>query len=240
MSDGDELLDCWLVVPCYRESGRLPGFLPELCSALGKSKRRVRVLLVDDGSGEREQSALRELAAEWPGLVGIRLLDTNRGKGAAIRAGWDAAPDGVELLAFADADGSVSAEGFLGLLERAIGLGGDEVVIASRRLAGSRTSRSWHRRGLSALFYWFVERFYGLGISDTQCGCKIVPRVAYERWEGRLRQERFGFDIELLRLAREDGVGVREEPVVWVERGGSTVTLKAALQLFIDVAMRRY
>ncbi len=200
--------------------------------------------MVDDGSGEREQTKLRTLLAamekDFPGLCSVIVNEANRGKGFAVRAGWAAAPDAARLLGFIDADGSVDGTAFLQLLERALAEPGETLVAGSRRLAASDSRRSLHRRGLSRLFYFLVERSYRLGMADTQCGCKLIGKAAYGRFAAQCRQNGFGFDIELLRLAKAHGIRIVETPVVWNERAGSTVTLSAAIALYLNVIRRRF
>ena len=101
-----------LVIPSYRDAGRLALFLPELCDAL-QAVPDLKVRVVDDGSGaviaEETAQLVRKLAQQHPILLEPLLLDPNRGKGGAIYAGWDAAAPEVEWLGFADADGATSA-----------------------------------------------------------------------------------------------------------------------------------
>ena len=244
MREETNRVDCQLVVPCFRESKRLPSFLSDLLSTLKACRHQVNTVVVDDGSGPAEQLATRSIVESSALRFGIAChflaLETNRGKGGAIREGWDAAGEDVRMLAFIDADGSVAAATFVSLLDRALSEDDETVVTSSRRLPESHAHRSLWRRALSSVFYALVELRYGLGLTDTQCGCKIVSCSFYRRVASLLRQNGFGFDIELLRHAKALGVSIRELPIAWTERPGSTVTARDAVALYANVIFRRY
>lgn len=232
---------CLLVIPCFRESVRLPPFLRELCSAVAKGDLVASLLVVDDGSGDKERNALRgaveAVGAESGVAVGFLTLERNCGKGAAIRAGWEQAIGEVECIGFVDADGAVGVKGVMAVFREALDSGG--VAIASRAVEGARARRTFRRAVMSRVFRCVLAWRYGIGILDTQCGCKALPRAYFERVKGELREERFGLDLELLLKARRDGVGIVEMPVEWEEKAGSKLGWRSSLGLLMDVFWKR-
>lgn len=220
-----------LVIPAYRESGRLPQFAAALIERLAEFGGAVELLVVDDGSGPDEAGKLAELIGEWRGLRPwvrpLLALETNKGKGAAVYAGWEpehgeGAPP--EWLGFCDADGSVDADEtvrlicFLDTLPVEAG-----ALIASRRIGGQKCEgRSVARALAAAIFSIWVRCWTGLKARDTQCGCKFVRTDAYRRIKGGLTLRRFAFDVELLARINGRGLIVVEEAVKWRHvKGGS-------------------
>lgn len=238
-----EPLDCYLVIPCYRESERLPGFLQELCQALEQSKRAVRVRVVDDGSGEPErrkvEETVRRLQASYSFLDDVLALPENQGKGGAIRSGWRERPHPCRYLGFIDADGAVRPSGFLKVLQKGLAAEGAALVVGSRRVPGGAVKRDWSRRVLSAAFSLLTRFSYRVDVSDTQCGCKLVAEEWYRTIESELVETGFALDIELLWRARRAGRETLEVGVDWEEQSGSKVSWSGGLELARDVFLRR-
>lgn len=218
-----------LVVPCYRESARLPVFLPELCAALDHVEG-ARVLVVDDGSGPVEAAAARALVEglrpRHACLRPLLELPENVGKGGAVYAGW-AAHEGETWLGFVDADGSCSAAE----VARIAGLAAVAseplpALFASRvKLLGRRVERLLKRHLLGRIFATLVSELLAIPVYDSQCGLKLVPRAAYEAVAARLRVHGFAFDVELLAALIDSGCTVREVPIDWHEVAGGKVRL---------------
>lgn len=220
-------MDCFLVIPCFHESERVPAFLQSLCEAIQRSGLSIGVQLVDDGSGSEEVERLRKVVSkcrnDFPFLTEVYAMGKNRGKGAAIRNGWALAPDETRILGFVDADGSVSAVEALRLFRVALEGAAPSLVMASRRAKGARVDRSLLRKAVAAGFAYFVQISYGIRILDTQCGCKFIDAAWFRERGYELREEGFGLDLELILRAMESGLCLREVGIVWQEVPGSKV-----------------
>lgn len=232
---------CQLVIPSYRDGGRLEPFLEELARTL---PAQFAVQIVDDGSGPEETVRLQEIlrriagaSTEGPQFRAPLLLPQNRGKGAAVRAGWEQAGD-ADLAGFADADGSVNAgeilRGYEFLCRELDLLDG---LIGSRvQVLGRTVKRRWVRHFCGRVFATAVHLISGLPIYDTQCGFKLLKTSALRPVLPRLRSDRFSFDVELLLELMAAGVRLREFPVDWIHRHGSKVSmLRDALPMLVDV-----
>lgn len=234
--------DCLIVIPCLRESERVPQFLEELCSLISKSEFYVDLQLVDDGSGREEAKRLQQVVAErqgaYPFLHDVLALDENRGKGGAVRSGWAGRSDEFRLFGFLDADGAVDAEEAIRLLGIALD-GKRSMVIASRRVSDARARRDPLRGFVASSFNMMVRTRYGVEVSDTQCGCKYLPADWYRSNEDRFREEEFGFDLELILRAMETELPIQEVGIRWSEEGGSKVSVKACWKLGKKVLLRR-
>ncbi len=218
-----------LVVPCYRESARIGGFLPDLCRemmALGG----VRVQVVEDGSEPREAAAMQALVdplrVSYPCLLPVKLLPKNLGKGGAVYAGW-ADHGGADWLAFVDADGSCSATETARLLAlRPRAEAPPKALFASRvKMLGRRVERLLKRHLLGRVYATLVSELLDVPVYDSQCGLKLVPRAAYERIATQLKVMGFAFDVELMAALLEAGYAIQEVPIDWQEMPGGKVSL---------------
>ncbi|NTV52477.1 MAG: glycosyltransferase family 2 protein [Candidatus Firestonebacteria bacterium] len=228
-----------IVIPAYNEARRLPRTLESLDAFLGKQPYAAEVLVVDDGSRDDTRATARAFRFSAP--VRLRLLTNarNRGKGASVRRGVAAARG--EFVLFTDADLSTPIADVQALFA-ALAKGAD-VAIGSRAVAGSRvlTPQPWHREFMGKTFNRFVQGIVLPGIHDTQCGFKLFRRSAARRLFRRLTTPRFGFDVEVLYLARRTKLRVAEVPVEWHNSLASTVSpLKDSLTMFADLFRIRW
>lgn len=223
----------WLVIPAWREAERLETFATRLLPALANSGLPIALQIVDDGSPAVFADTLDARCRAWgsshPFVQPLLRLPRNRGKGAAIYAGWDlAVANAATRLGFCDADGSVDADEMIRLSRLALDPPPEEseVLLASRHWPGARARWSSPlRRVLSRAFVAWVRNQTGLAASDTQCGAKFLPAALYVRIRPELRVERFAFDVELLTAARRVGASLREEPVAWAHRANGRLNL---------------
>ncbi len=218
-----------VVIPSYRDSARLTGFLPGLLEQLSGMETAVGVLVVDDGSGEDAaaiSSLVEGLRARFPALRSLLALPENVGKGGAVYAGWDAGVE-AEWLAFVDADGAVPPAEVRRFCEMALALPDADVLIASRaKLYGRHIARQPHRHVVGRVYATLTTLLTGLPVYDSQCGCKLVRRSAYEKVRPQLEERRFSFDIELLCLLAASKARIWEEPLNrWIDEPGSKVSL---------------
>lgn len=220
-----------LVIPAYNEETRLPATLARVSEFLAARGQPYEVLVVVNGSTDRTADVTKAAAESDPA---IRLILTPlRGKGRAVRIGVEAARG--EQVVFADADSSTPIEEVIGLAER---LGErHQVVIATREGHGARrVGEPYIRHLMGRVFNLLVRTLAVPGIQDTQCGYKAFTRTCAREVFGRQRITGFGFDVELLYLARRRGYGILEVPVTWVYRASSRVDpVRDTIRMFCDV-----
>jgi len=233
-----------LVIPCYHESGRLPGFLPGLCAALTEAGLPVAVQVCDDGSGAEEVARLsalvESLRPDFPLLRPLAAHPENMGKGGAVYAGWDLATT-EEFVGFLDADGAVSAAETTRLAGVALNPAqADAATIAVRvRGAGHRVRRTPIRLVTGLVFRGLVRLLFGLPVPDTQCGCKIVPTAAWRALRGSLLETRFCFDVELLCHLLRGGTRLHAVPIDWEESPGSRIRPSTVTEMFVSLLRLR-
>jgi glycosyltransferase involved in cell wall biosynthesis len=229
-----------IVIPAFNEERRLPATLSSVFRYLeGKAFAFAEVLVVDDGSTDATCAVAEEAARRQPGL---RLLKNtgNRGKGFTVRRGMLEAKG--DWVLFTDADLSAPIEDLDKLLGAAAAQGA-AVAIGSRALDRSLIAvhQSVFRENAGRVFNLLMRLATGLPFRDTQCGFKLFQAQAAREVFKRQRLERFGFDAEVLFIARHLGYKAVEVPVRWSHSEGTKVSMfRDSLAMFVDLLRIRW
>jgi hypothetical protein len=215
-----------LVTPVWNDSARLARFGTALAAVLADKALPVRWIIADDGSSPTEKARLEELLVEFSRVypaVGIMGKHHRSRKGGAIRKAWDAYPE-ADLLAFVDADGAISAEDVMVLVERARTDASGSSVVAIRNDSVSTPVQRPIFRALSfSIFVTITRRLLGVEFKDTQCGAKVIMGPAYRAVLPKLMETGFAFDAELLLALQVNGFPVTEAPLAWTEQESGKV-----------------
>lgn len=220
-----------VVIPAYNEAKRLPLTLVDIDRHLSSVPFDYEIIVVDNNS----KDATKEIAQRFvPIIKNLRVIECRtKGKGAAVRKGMMEAHGQIRI--FTDADNSVSIDQFLKM--KHFFTEGYDVVIGSRDIEGAKMEppQSWYRILLGNMGNLFIQFMLLRGIKDTQCGfkafteratLKIFPLVSVVGW---------GFDVEVLALAKKFGYKIKESPVLWVNKAGGTVKPTTYLFVLLEV-----
>lgn len=225
-----------VVIPAFDEAERLPPYLEEIIGYFEGRGAPYEVIVVDDGSRDGTADRVRAVAGSAP--VRVIPLAGNEGKGVAVRHGMLAAVGAYRL--FADADGATPiAE--LKRLEAALAAGAD-IAIGSRTILdrGVAVVARPHRVMAGRVFNWLVAHLGLPDIGDSQCGFKAFTARAAEATFSKLRTRGFGFDVELLLLAKRAGFAIAEVAVNWADKPGSKVgVFKTGPWMFCEIVRTR-
>ena len=226
-----------IIIPSYNEEARLPTTLGRIAAYIAASGREAEVLVVDDGSKDRTAAVAEEFRER---LSRLRVLSNgvNRGKGFSVRHGMLEARGHIVL--FTDADLSAPIEEADKLIAA---LGDNDVAIGSRALDRSLISvhESRFREFAGIVFNTIVRIILRLPFVDTQCGFKAFRRERCRILFEEQRIEGFGFDPELLYLARRHGLRSVEIPVRWGHSPATKVNMfHDSIQMFLDIFTIRW
>ncbi len=229
-----------LVIPAFNEEDRLRQTLRDALAYLRDTTPASELIVVNDGSTDSTSAVVREVFAA-PGSVATRLLEhsPNRGKGAAVREGLLAAKHSIAL--FSDADFSTPIEEAPKLITP-IAAGEVDVAFGSRALDRSLIGhhQPWRREQGGRVFNLIVRLATGLPFWDTQCGFKAFQLENFRPVLKQANTDGFGFDVELLYLARKAGLRMREIPVRWNHHEGSKVSFaRDSLRMLKEVIALR-
>jgi dolichyl-phosphate beta-glucosyltransferase len=226
------------ILPAYNESERLTTSLPKVLEYVRQRRLDAEIIVVNDGSKDDTADIVRRFAAVDPC---IRLLENpgNRGKGYSVRDGMLHARGDVMLFSDTDLSSPIFEADKLFAAIR----DGADVAIGSRWLQRElQTERQPLMRQLyGRLFNLGLRIMLGLNFKDTQCGFKAFTREAAHVIFPRQHIERWGFDPEILFLARKFKLKTVEVPVEWAHDHRSKISpLRDGLRMGSEVLQVRW
>ena len=226
-----------IIIPAFNEEKRLARTLERVRDYIVEKGFDAEVIVVDDGSSDGTAKLVEEWRTRMPNLR-LASNDRNRGKGYSVRHGMLEARGHIAL--FTDADLSTPIEEADRLLAAVKHV---EVAIGSRALDRSLISvhQSRFRELAGAIFNRIVRRMTGVDFRDTQCGFKAFIRQPATVIFEQQRVEGFGFDPEILFLAKRHGLRAVEIPVRWAHDPATKVhVVRDSLRMFRDLVRIRW
>ncbi|HXY23977.1 MAG TPA: dolichyl-phosphate beta-glucosyltransferase [Candidatus Acidoferrum sp.] len=229
--------DLSIIIPSYNEELRLPATLEQTAAYLSASRHTAEVLVVDDGSKDHTAEVAESFRSKIPALRVVS-NGVNRGKGFSVRHGMQEATGRIALFTDADLSAPIEeADKLISALEHY------DVAIGSRAVDRSLITvhQSPFREFAGIIFNKVVQLMLWLPFVDTQCGFKAFRRERCKIIFEQQTIERFGFDPELLYLARHHGLHAVEIPVRWAHSPATKVSmLRDSIQMFLDVFIIRW
>jgi glycosyltransferase involved in cell wall biosynthesis len=228
-----------IVIPAYNEERRLPRSMERIGAYLKKRAWDGELIVVDDGSTDRTAQIVTEWQKQIPTL---RLVQNgaNRGKGFSVRHGMLESRAPIAIFTDADLSSPIEeADKLLGVL----GGGRYDVAIGSRAVDRRliRVHQSRIREIAGIVFNRVVQLITGLKILDTQCGFKAFVLKTMKPVFLQQRIEGFGFDPEILFLAKQHGLRIVEVPVEWAHDADSRVRmLRDSLRMMRELLQIRW
>jgi dolichyl-phosphate beta-glucosyltransferase len=227
-----------IVIPAYNEQSRIVPTLDAVVTCVRLHGWDAEVIVVNDGSTDNTADLVRRFARNAPE---VRLMEnpSNRGKGYSVRSGLLHAQG--EVVMFTDADLSSPMEEAERLFN-AIAQGAD-IAIGSRWLESSRQThrQPLYRQFFGRCFNLLTRMVMRLPYADTQCGFKAFTREAAQTVFQLMTIERWGFDPEILFIARKRHFRVKEVPVSWGHDARTRISyLRDGLQMLKELAIVRW
>ena len=234
-----QTIDLSIIVPAYNEERRLPKTLDAILAYAQATHYQTEIIVVDDGSSDATASLVNSYIDKNPQ---VRLISNgaNRGKGFSVRHGMLESRGAIAL--FTDADLSTPIEEAAKLLSP-IENNGYDAAIGSRAVDRSliEVHQSALREQAGIMFNRMVRWITGIRFSDTQCGFKAFRRERCLIIFQQQRIERFGFDPEILFLAKRHGLRVAEVPVRWSHDAGTKVSVASdGIRMLLELVVIRW
>ncbi len=225
-----------IIIPSFNEELRLPATLEKIAAYIRDRRPNTEVIVVDDGSTDRT-AAVAESSKDKIAELRVLRNGTNRGKGFSVRRGSLEARGDVILFTDADLSAPIEeAEKLLAAMESY------DVAIGSRAVDRGliEVHESLFREFAGIVFNRIVRVILWLPFVDTQCGFKAFRRERCRIIFEQQTIERFGFDPELLYLARHHGLSIEEVPVRWAHSPATKVNMfRDSAMMFVDVFVIR-
>jgi dolichyl-phosphate beta-glucosyltransferase len=227
-----------IVIPAFNESVRIRPTLHALLRHIQEQNWDAEILVVNDGSSDDTAQIVREFGKAHAQVLLVE-NPGNRGKGYSVRNGMLHARGDICL--FTDADLSspiIEAQKLFDAIAR-----GADIAIGSRWLRTElQTERQpLYRQLFGRIFNLALRIILGLRFADTQCGFKAFRRDAAQRIFPLQKIERWGFDPEILFLARRAGLRTAEVPVLWAHSEGTRLhPFRDGMRMFLEVLRIRW
>jgi len=231
-------MDLSLVIPAFEEAHRIGRTLAAIEEFLQAQEFSCEVIVIIDGGGDDTMTIVEEFIESGPHSAAYRALELpkNMGKGVAVQEGVAIA--GGKLIGFTDADlpfGMEAVERARSILERNADV---DMVIGNRnaRTSSPASAPPLLRRIAGRVYSWLVQGIVRTGISDTQCGLKMFRAHVAKALFARTTIAGFGFDVELIHIARVNGLRIERIPVDLYQHEGSRVNLLAdSAKMLLDL-----
>lgn len=223
-----------IVIPAFNESARIDRTLERVLECVAQREWDAEILVVDDGSTDDTPEVVKRWMDHHPRLHLVKNVQ-NRGKGYSVRNGLLQATG--EIVMFTDADLSapmVEAERLFAAIEA-----GADVAIGSRWLDRQKQTlhQPMYRRFFGRCYNWLTRTVMGLPFKDTQCGFKAFRREVAQVVFRLQTIERWGFDPEILFIARKLKYRIVEVAVTWGHDERSRLSyLKDGSQMLKEMA----
>jgi dolichyl-phosphate beta-glucosyltransferase len=203
-----------VIIPAYNEEALIASTLDCLHSYLSARPQSYEILVVDDGSQDKTVESIQAWHKNIDADVRVMSNSENSGKGFSIRRGVMESRGAYIVFVDADLPYELSAiEEFLQALKN-----GYDLAVGSRVLPGSEVKGVPFLRYVAGqVFSWMVQAVLFRGLPDTQCGFKSFTAVAAREIFRRATIGGFGFDVEMLFIARKLKFRVQPVPVQMIE-----------------------
>ena len=202
-SDGDtdiqQEVDLSIVIPAYRQSGRIRADIENVTDVLKAITANFEVIVVVDGCPDDTLDRALECAERRVRIFGY---EVNRGKGYAVRFGFQQASG--KVIGFIDAGGDIDPTGLMSAV-RILNETDADIVAGSKRHPQSKVTYPLLRRLYSAVYQQLVRTLFGFNLTDTQTGLKVFRRSAIINALPYMSIDRFAFDVELLAIIQRLG-----------------------------------
>lgn len=217
-----------VIIPAYNEAKRISATLLDIDKYLSKQKYSYEILVVSDGSTD----GTAKIAKKMQELVkNLKIIDNkkNHGKGYVVKQGILEARGKYRL--FMDADNSTTIDHLDKFWPETKK---HDIVIGSIEIKGAKIEETaaWYRRWLGKIAKYVIRIIAGLWeIKDSQRGFKLFSEKSVKKLFPKQTLIRWGFDFEILVLAKKFGFKVKEVPVIWKNPPGK-VTLSSYFKTF--------
>jgi len=221
-----------VIIPVYNEEKRIGSTLPKIFHYLNKKNIDYEIIVVDDGSTDQTIP----IVENFPKCNLLR-HEKNKGKGATVRTGIKYASG--EFILFTDADYSTPIEELDKFWNKRHHY---DILIGSRHIKGSdiKLKQPWHRQIVTYLGNILIQLVLWIRIKDTQCGFKFFKKNIAKDLFSLQKINRWGFDMELLYIAKKKKYTVREIPVIWIDSPNSRLKPADFFKTFIELFKIRF
>lgn len=219
-----------IVIPAYNEEANIYKTIFRIVGCHDCLDYDYEVIVVVDGSKDRTEQEAKRFRSK---KVKIYSYAKNHGKGYALKYGTARATG--DIITFTDAGGDFHPEQFDKFIKVLEAFDAD-MVIGSKRHPASKIDYPLMRRLYSYLYHRMIKLLFGINVTDTQTGLKVIRTSVAKKILPRLLVKQYAFDLEMLVVANQFGYHrLFEAPVeMKFSTYGSSVNLKTIARMIVD------
>lgn len=222
-----------IAIPVYNEDRVLEHSVNKLRKFITGEQFKnyqINLIVVNNASTDNTEKIGKKLADRYKNIKYIFLPE--KGRGRALRECWEKSK--AEIVAYMDVDLSAELEALENLL-KAITKDKYDISIGSRLKKGSRVEgRTLMREVMSRGYNFLISLLFNVGFEDAQCGFKAISRKSFVKLEPLIQNQNWFFDSEMLIIANQMGMKIKEIPLSW--KDDPTSTVKVATTAYEDMA----
>jgi glycosyltransferase involved in cell wall biosynthesis len=219
-----------IIIPAHNEENRLPDTLEQVFDFLKKQSFTAEVIVVENGSTDKTFEIAQGFMEQHNNLY---VIQSERGKGAAVRRGMLEAKGAYRFMC--DADLSMPVEEITKFIPPAVN--NFDITIASREANGAvRYNEPPYRHLGGRAINFLIQLFILPGLNDTQCGFKCFSAKVADDIFALQTLNGWSFDIEMLYVARRHQYKILEIPIHWVHHPETKVNaVRDAIRMIQDI-----
>lgn len=221
-----------IVLSCYNETPLIFESYERIVSLLSMKNIPYEMIIVDDGSTETHQQALKKYFHDKQNTK-LLFSSMNEGRGSAISKGIRVSSK--EVVGFIDTDLEIS-ELYLLLLYAEIQRHACDIVIGKRMDASSTTIYHMGRSLMSRIYFYLVHLILELNHLDTETGIKLFKRDRILAILDVAQDKRWFWDTEIIALSLRHKFKIVQTPVVVYRKKDK----KSSVRLFRDTFLYLY
>jgi len=219
-----------IVIPAYNEEDRIALTLEKYYNFFSKKLNKdFEILVVLNNCSDKTNKVVHNFwkAKNKPRNFCSYIIHGYCGKGAAVMKGFEIVNG--DLIGFVDADNSVRPEEFWKLVKNIEDADG---IISSRKVKGAKIipPRGWKENLSSNLFTGFTRKLFRMQYADTQCGGKLFINIAAKHLLKNYTENGWIFDVDLLWLCKQANMKIKEQPIMWTDCAGGSVTVWSGIK----------
>ncbi len=216
-----------IIFPVFNESIRLRTTFEDIKKFNKKNfLKKIEYIFVDDGCTDDSVKKIKKFIFENKKKnINYKLIQfkKNKGKGEALKKGVLASRSNWILTT--DTDISVSLKQIINWIKKGFINKKNKIYFGSRNLKDSRTKYKIYRKLLGLVFNKFINYYFSIKLSDTQCGFKLYEGKVGKKLFKNLQDKGFAHDIEIILRAEKFNLSIIELPVKWQHRDNSKLNI---------------
>ncbi len=227
-----------IVYPIFNEENRLLNIFLDIQKFNKKTRyMKKEYIFVDDGSIDKSKLILKNfIKKNLNKKTDYKIISykKNKGKGYALKTGVN--KSSKKWILTSDADCSVSNFQLIEWLKKDFISQKNKIYFSSRNHPLSKVKKIKIREFIGALFRLFTNIFFGVQISDTQCGFKLYSSLEGKKVFNKIKTDGYMHDLEVYLIAKKMMIEIKELPVNWRHKPeGKIRFLKDFIKIFFSL-----